>query len=103
MFVAPSKTNTTLQPLMGDYSVIMVEGARHKQQRQLLMPPFYKERMPAYSQLICNLTEKVFSQLPQNQPFQARNVLQEKIFDLSAVEICAIPITQTCHRLVCAP
>ena len=77
IFVAPSKTNTTLQPLLGDYSVIMVEGSRHKQQRQLLMPPFHKERMPAYSQLICNLTEKVFSQLPQNQPFQARNVLQE--------------------------
>ncbi|MDF5717066.1 MAG: cytochrome P450 [Rhizonema sp. NSF051] len=77
MFVASSKTSTILQPLIGDYSVIMVEGDRHKQQRQLLMPPFHKERMPAYSQLICNLTEKVFSQLPQNKPFQARNVLQE--------------------------
>jgi unspecific monooxygenase len=31
----------------------------------------------AYGQLICNLTEKVFSQLPQEKPFLARTAMQQ--------------------------
>lgn len=76
-FVASGKENRILLPLIGNNSVITIEGDRHKQQRQLLMPPFHGERMQAYGQLICNLTEKVFSQLSQNQRFLARTILQD--------------------------
>ncbi len=76
-FAALSEENKILLPIIGDYSVIMLEGDRHKQRRQLLMPPFHGERMRAYGQLICNLTEKVISQLPQNQAFLARSEMQD--------------------------
>jgi cytochrome P450 family 110 len=68
-FAALSQENKILRPLIGDSSVIMLDGDRHKRQRQLLMPPFHGERMRAYGEIIVNITEKVFSQLPQNQPF----------------------------------
>ncbi|MBR8840176.1 MAG: cytochrome P450 [Stigonema ocellatum SAG 48.90 = DSM 106950] len=76
-FAALGHQNRILRPLLGDYSVIMVEGDRHKQRRQFLMPPFHGERMQAYGQMICHLTEKVFSQLPQNLPFSARTAMQD--------------------------
>jgi unspecific monooxygenase len=76
-FVAVGDTNRMLQPLIGDYSVIMLEGDRHKRRRQLLMPPFHGEWLRTYGQLICNVTKRVFSQIPQNLPFSARSAMQQ--------------------------
>jgi cytochrome P450 family 110 len=76
-FAALGKANRIFQPLIGDTSTIMLDGDRHKQRRQLLMPPFHGERMRAYGSLICDLTEKVFSQLPLNKSFSARTVTEE--------------------------
>jgi cytochrome P450 family 110 len=76
-FVAVGETNRIGEPLIGKYSVLMLEGDRHKRQRQLLMPSFHGERMQAYGQLICNASEKIFNQLPLNKPFLARNLTQE--------------------------
>jgi len=76
-FTAPGEENKTLEPLVGDYSLFLLSGSRHKRERQLLMPQFHGDRMEAYGELICSITEKVFSQLPQNQPFTARDVTSE--------------------------
>ncbi|MBD2517402.1 cytochrome P450 [Nostoc sp. FACHB-973] len=76
-FVAVGDANRIVEPLVGQYSVSLLEGIRHKQQRQLVMPVFHRERMRTYGQLICTLCTKVFSQSPLNQPFLARNLTQE--------------------------
>jgi cytochrome P450 family 110 len=76
-FAAVGKLNEILQPLLGNYSVLMLEGDRHKRQRQILMPSFHGERMQSYGQLICNLSEKIFNQLPLDKPFLARDLTQE--------------------------
>lgn len=76
-FAALGEANKIFQPLVGNTSIIMLDGDRHKKRRQLLMPPLHGERMRAYSSLICDLTKKVFNQLPLNRSFSARNVLQE--------------------------
>ena len=75
-FTAPGELNRILQPLLGDYSVIMVDGDRHRRQRQLLMPPFHGERMRSYGQLICDITEKVMNLTP-GKFFSARSVMQD--------------------------
>ncbi len=74
-FTAPS--NKLLQPIVGDYSMLVLEGERHRRERQLLMPPFQGERMRAYGQLICDLTHKVLGQLAPGQFFAAHTVMQE--------------------------
>jgi unspecific monooxygenase len=76
-YAALGKDNKTLQPIVGDYSIFMLDGDRHRRRRQLVMPSFHGERMRVYGQQICNLTEKVFSQIPTNQPFTARSITQE--------------------------
>lgn len=76
-FSSPGKkTNGILQPIIGDRSVNMIEGESHKQRRQLIVPPFHGERLRTYGKLICNLTDKVMSQLPLDRPFLARNAMQ---------------------------
>ncbi len=76
-FVAVGKKNKIGEPLVGEYSVVLLEGTHHKQQRQFAMPAFHGERMRAYGQLICDLCTKVFNQLPLNQHFLARNSTQQ--------------------------
>ncbi|MFN6560215.1 MAG: cytochrome P450 [Nostoc sp. ChiSLP01] len=76
-FVAVGEANKIVAPLVGECSLFLKEGIPHKQKRQLVMPAFHGERMRTYGQQICNLSTKVFSQLPLNQHFLARNLTQE--------------------------
>ena len=56
------KATHVFKPLMGEQSLILQEGRSHQRQRQLLMPPFHGDRMKAYGQLICQITEEVTTQ-----------------------------------------
>jgi cytochrome P450 family 110 len=77
VYSAPGTLNRILSPILGDASVIMLEGDRHRKRRQLVMPPFHGERMRAYGQLIRDLTTAAFDAIPLNQTFEARTVTQE--------------------------
>ncbi|MCC5639946.1 cytochrome P450 [Nostoc sp. CHAB 5844] len=76
-FAALGEPNRIMRPIVGDYSIFMLEGDRHRKRRQLVMPSFHGDRMRNYGELICNLTEKVFNQLLINQTFSARQMTQE--------------------------
>ncbi|MBW4657045.1 MAG: cytochrome P450 [Drouetiella hepatica Uher 2000/2452] len=75
-FTAPGEINKILTPLVGDTSIFLLSGDRHRRQRQLLMPPFHGDRMRTYGQLIADLSEQAMSQIPANQVFQARSATQ---------------------------
>lgn len=47
---AAGKFNQSLAALLGDKSVLMLDGAEHLRHRRLLMPPFHGERMKAYGE-----------------------------------------------------
>lgn len=76
-YSAPGELNQILSPLLGNASVMMLEGDRHRRRRQLIMPPFHGDRMRAYGQLIQDLTIQAFDAIPLNQSFEARTVTQE--------------------------
>ncbi|MDJ0689105.1 MAG: cytochrome P450 [Xenococcaceae cyanobacterium MO_188.B32] len=76
-FFAPGKENAILKPLVGDYSIFLLEGDFHKKRRKLLLPPFHRERMKTYGNLICDLTTKIFDRVPLNTPFTARTISQD--------------------------
>lgn len=75
-YFASSKDNYLLRPLVGDNSLFLMEGDRHRKRRKLLLPSFHGERMEAYGQLICSLTRNVFSKLEPGQSFIARQISQ---------------------------
>lgn len=76
-FTAPGRENNILQPLIGEQSLIILEGQRHRQQRQLLVPPFHGGRLHTYGQTICDVTQELLSQLTPNRPFLARTLMQQ--------------------------
>ena len=76
-FTSPSSLNNLLRPLVGDYSVIMLDGDRHRQRRQLVMPSFHGDRLKVYGELTRRITQEVMANIPQNQPFLAREIMQD--------------------------
>ncbi|MFM7601514.1 MAG: cytochrome P450 [Pseudanabaena sp.] len=80
-FSAPGELNGILKPIIGDASVIMLGGDRHKKRRQLVMPSFHGSRMQNYGQLIFEITTKVFQKLDihktQNRSFTLRDAMQD--------------------------
>ncbi|TAF58655.1 MAG: cytochrome P450 [Oscillatoriales cyanobacterium] len=74
---APGDINGILKPLLGEQSMIVISGEKHKRQRQLLMPPFHGERMRNYGQQICDITQDIASKWNVDRPFVARTAMQE--------------------------
>ena len=74
---ASGTANGGLGFLLGDNSLILLDGDRHQRQRQLLTPPFHGERMRAYGQSIREITEQVCSEWTIDRPFNIRNSMQE--------------------------
>ncbi|MBD2456416.1 cytochrome P450 [Nostoc sp. FACHB-87] len=69
--------NQILRFLLGDHSLILLDGDRHQRQRQLLTPPFHGERMRAYGQTMREITQEVSHEWVIGKPFNIRTSMQE--------------------------
>ncbi|MBH8552308.1 cytochrome P450 [Nostocaceae cyanobacterium CENA357] len=69
--------NGILRFLLGDSSLILLDGDRHQRQRQLLTPPFHGERMRAYGEAIREITQQVSNEWTIGKPFNIRDSMQE--------------------------
>lgn len=69
--------NQGLRFLLGDRSLILLDGLSHQQQRQLLAPPLHGDRMRAYGQSIREITQQVSDEWKINKPFNIRASMQE--------------------------
>ena len=47
-----SNNRRFLAPLVGEHSVLLLDGASHRHERGLLLPPFHGARLQAYGALI---------------------------------------------------
>ena len=102
-FSAPGELNGLLKPILGDTSVFMLDGDRHKKRRQLLMPAFHGARMQNYGQLIFDLTTKVFKNLDANQTqdksFLARDAMQDISLQIILQAVFGLYEGERCQQL----
>ena len=78
--ITPS--NLHLRPLMGDYSLFVLEGAKHQKQRKLLFPPFHGERIHLYGESIQKFTQQRLQEIPLGSKFIARSLAQSISLDI---------------------
>ena len=69
--------NRMLSFLVGDNSLLLLDGKTHKRRRKLLMPPFHGESLHRCSQQIVEITNRVCDRLELNKPFKVRHLTQE--------------------------
>ena len=46
------EANALLGPILGERSVLLLDGAEHLRHRRLMLPPFHGQRMQAYADVI---------------------------------------------------
>ncbi|VEP17476.1 putative cytochrome P450 110 [Hyella patelloides LEGE 07179] len=69
--------NKMLTFLVGDNSLLLLDGKEHKNRRRLLMPPFHGESLQKCSDQIVAITNKVIADWQPNKAFTVRPVMQE--------------------------
>ena len=69
--------NKMLSFLVGDNSLLLLDGKKHRNRRRLLMPPFHGESLQKCSEQIVKITNKVSDRLEINKPFKVRSLTQE--------------------------
>ncbi len=60
--------NAILAPLVGNNSVLTLDGSAHMTQRKLMLPPFHGQRMQAYGELMQEIAEREIDTWPSGQP-----------------------------------
>lgn len=93
------KANKNLNFLLGDNSLILLDGKAHKNRRRLLMPSFHGESLQQYSQKIISITNQVSDRLEVNQPFAVRPLMQEITLKVMLNLVFGLDSEQQCQRL----
>ena len=63
------ETRRLLRPLVGNHSLLLLDGAQHARHRRLMMPPFHGERMHAYGETMREITDRAIESWPVGCPF----------------------------------
>src|SRR5215472_6321077 len=74
--------NAILAPLLGDRSVLMLDGPDHLRQRRLLLPFFHGERMRRQAGAIAAIVEASVATWPRGQAFPLLPRLRDVTFDV---------------------
>ena len=76
------ETREILRPLVGDHSLLLLDGARHAHQRRLMNPSFHGERMQAYGKVMSEITERSIDTWPTDQAFPIHTHMQDITLDV---------------------
>src|SRR4051812_49799275 len=72
----------TSAPFLGDTSLVLVAGARHRRDRKLLSPPFNGARMRTYGALMNASTDRMIAAWTKGQPLRMLDLTQTLSLDI---------------------
>src|SRR5690606_7058217 len=70
------QANAVLEPILGESSVLLLDGARHMSQRRLLLPPFHGQRMRAYGEPMRDVALRSIARWPRGRAFPIHTEMQ---------------------------
>src|SRR3954447_6397955 len=70
------EANALLGPVLGERSVLLLDGREHLRQRKLLLPPFHGERMRAHEAVMVAATDRAISEWPVGSEFRLLGSMQ---------------------------
>ena len=98
-FEVGQQSTAPVRVLLGDNSLVLLNGNEHRRQRKLLMPPFHGERMKSYGQTMVDVTQEVISQWQVGQTICIRDYTQQISLEIILRTIFGINKGQRYDRL----
>ncbi|HEY1358297.1 MAG TPA: cytochrome P450 [Thermoleophilaceae bacterium] len=76
------EANAVLEPVVGEHSLLLLDGAEHLRERKLLLPPFHGERMRAYEDVMREAADRTIDSWPVGRPFALLPEMQSLTLDV---------------------
>jgi cytochrome P450 len=76
------EANAVLSPVVGEHSLLLLDGARHLRERKLLLAPFHGERMRAYERVMREAADRAIDSWPVGRAFALLPSMQSLTLDV---------------------
>ncbi len=76
------EANNLLEPMLGQHSLLLLDGPRHLRERRLMLPPFHGERMQAYGRVMREIADRSIDAWPVGRPFPIHDRMQAITLDV---------------------
>jgi cytochrome P450 family 135 len=70
------EANRILLPILGEHSLLLLDGSEHMAQRKLMLPPFHGARMQSYGTLMADVARAEIDRWPSGTPIRVRPRMQ---------------------------
>jgi cytochrome P450 len=76
------EANALLGQILGQRSVLLLDGAEHLRHRKLMLPPFHGQRMRAYERVMREAADREIDTWPVGEPFAVMPSMQALTLDV---------------------
>jgi cytochrome P450 len=76
------EANALLGPILGERSVLLLDGSEHLRHRRLMLPAFHGQRMKAYDAIMRDATDREIDSWPEGEPFELLPSMQSLTLDV---------------------
>ena len=76
------EANALLGPVLGERSVLLLDGAEHLRHRRLMLPSFHGQRMKAYESIMRDAADREIDSWPVGRPFELLPPMQALTLDV---------------------
>jgi cytochrome P450 len=76
------EANALLGQVLGQRSVLVLDGAEHLRQRKLMLPPFHGKRLKAYEETMVEAADRAIDAWPVGEPFSLMPTMQAVTLDV---------------------
>ena len=82
------EANAMLGPVVGERSVLLLDGSEHLRHRRLMLPHLHGQRMQRYAQMITDATDREIGSWPVGEPFPLLPSMQS----LTRITVSGTPV-----------
>ncbi len=91
--------NQPLSPLVGNRSVLLLDGPGHRRERKLLAPPFHGERLNVYADVMRDATLRAIERFPRGRRFSILPHMQRLTFEVILDNVLGVRDKETIDHL----
>jgi cytochrome P450 len=93
------EANVIVRPILGDHSLLVLDGARHSRERRLMMPPFHGERMQVYGEAMRDIADRSIDTWPVGTRFPIHPYMQGITLDVILRTVFGLDESETLVQL----
>src|SRR3954467_13922800 len=94
------EANAVLGPVVGERSVLLLDGAEHMRQRKLLLPPFHGKRMRAYEEVMREAADRVIDSWPIGEEITLLRSMQSLTLEVIARAVFGVDESEQRRELI---